>query len=59
MKWPIAGASFVGVAAVISYVSSTSNPEARVVIGIIAVTAFVIVAVVLLARYARRTSARP
>ena len=56
MKWPIAGAAFVGAAAVISYVYSTPTPEARVVAGIIAVTALVILAVVLLDRYAARNA---
>lgn len=54
VKWPIAGAAFVGAVAVISYVYYTPSPEARVVVGMIAATALVILAVVLLDRYAAR-----
>jgi hypothetical protein len=59
VKWPIAGASFVGAAAVISYVFSTPNPNAGEVIGLIAVTVLVIVAVLLFDRSARRTRTKP
>jgi flagellar biogenesis protein FliO len=50
--WPIAGAAFVGIAAVTSYVYATPTPEARVVVGIVAVVGLVIVAVLLLERFA-------
>ena len=55
VKWPIAGEAFVGAAAVVSYVYNTPNPDAGVVIGLIAVAVLVILAVVLLDRYARHT----
>ena len=45
VKWPIAGAAFVGAAAVVSYVYNRPTPDAGVVIGLIAVAALVILAV--------------
>lgn len=61
MHWKsgIAGGVFVGAAGVISYVLYSPGPEAWVAIGMIAATAAVILAVVLLARHARRTGTKP
>ena len=59
VKLPIAGAAFVGAFAVISYVFSTPNPDAGEVVGLIAVTVLVILAVLLLGRYASQTRAKP
>lgn len=53
VKWPIAGAAFVGTASVVSYVYNRPNPDAEVVIGLIAVAVLVILAAVLLDLYAR------
>lgn len=60
VKWPVAGAAFVGTAAVVSYVlNSRPNTDPGVVIGLIAVTAMVILAGVLIVLFARRLGARP
>jgi hypothetical protein len=60
VKWPIIGAAIVGLFAVISYSNSMPTPETGVVVGIIAVTTLVILAVVLLDRFAAgRARAKP
>jgi hypothetical protein len=59
LKWPIAGAAFVGAAAVVSYVRSTPSPDAGEVFGLVAVSAFVILAALLVDLFMRRTSAKP
>lgn len=59
VKWPIAGVAFVGTASVVSYVYNRPNPDAGVVIGLIAVAALVILAVVLLDLYARHIRTKP
>jgi hypothetical protein len=53
LKWPIAGAVFVGTAAVVSYVHSTRSPDAGEVFGLIAVDAIVVLAAVLVDLFMR------
>jgi hypothetical protein len=58
LKWPIAGAAFVGVFAVVSYVRSTPSPDSGEVLGLIVVTAVVILALLLVDRFMKRTNAK-
>jgi hypothetical protein len=55
LKWPIAGAVFVGAAAVISYIHGTASPDAGEVFGLIAVDALVILTAVLVDLFKRRS----
>jgi len=58
-KWPIAGATFVGALAVVSYVRSTPNPDSGQVLGLVGVTAVVILALLLVDLFMSRTGAKP
>jgi hypothetical protein len=58
-KWPIGGAAFVGTFAVVSYVRSTTNPDTGEVLGLVGVTAVVILAALLVELFMRRTGAKP
>jgi hypothetical protein len=58
LKWSIAGAAFVGAFAVVAYVRSTPSPDSGEVLGLVAVTAVVILAVLLVDLFMRRTGAK-
>jgi len=58
VKWPIVGVALVSVASVILYVHNTPSPDAGEVFGLGAMAAIVILAVVLVDFFMRRTSPR-
>ena len=60
VKRAVAGAALVGIAAVVSYVNnSRPNTDSGVVIGLITVNALVILAVLVVALFVRRSGVRP